>query len=424
MNCPSKSGSINFSNVIGFTRIVLRGGNMKNDRVSGVFMIVQGTSLLKIFATLSLFMFLIFFIIALLTSIKPQYRLTSSSVNEAAMNVKGELLYQLMSWENHHFLTVDKDLTASPNLANLVFKLTSNINLNDPRSLLGRELPGFYQFDGKIVIAGEGTNYTNMPMESAPPIEVMKAEREAALQNLEGLEQPTEEKTPSSPGQTTGNRKAVYVYFTHNRESYLPYLQGVTNPNLAYHSQINVTKIGDQLKTSLEDRGIGTFVDKTDVMGKVKMGRTYQESGQVVQAAMTSNRDLHYFIDIHRDARRKDQTTIDIKGQAYAKLAFVIGGKNPNYEKNLKLATELHNLLNKKYGNGLSRGIIKKQDPGSNGVYNQNLSDNAILIEFGGVDNTFEELNRSAEALADVFSDNFWQAEKVNADVNQSTNKQ
>ncbi|MBT2697998.1 stage II sporulation protein P [Bacillus sp. ISL-40] len=397
-------------------------------RNSGTFVMVQGSSLLKAAGLLLIFMILIFSISGLLTSLKPQYRPMSSSVNQAATNVNGELLYQLMGWENHHFLSVGQDWTATPKLTNLVFKLSSNINLNDPRSLLGRELPGFFQFDGKILVAGEGTNYTNMPIESAPPIEIMKAEREAALQNLEGIEKPSGEKPPSTPGQTTGNHKVVYVYFTHTRESYLPYLKGVTDPDKAYHSQINVTKIGDQLKTSLEDRGIGTFIDKTDIqanLNKKGLGypKSYQESRPVVQAAMASNRDLDYFIDIHRDSRRKNQTTVSINGKSFAKLAFVIGGKNPNYEKNAKLATELHNQLQKKY-KGLSRGVIIKNEAGSNSIYNQNLSNNAILIEFGGVDNTFEELNRSADALADVFSEFYWQAEKVNQNVEQSTNKQ
>ncbi|MGG1677478.1 stage II sporulation protein P [Neobacillus sp. NRS-1170] len=393
---------------------------------SGTFVMVQGTSLLKAGAALFLFLLLIFSISGLLTSLKPQYRLMSTSVNQATMNVNGELLYQLMGWENHHFLKVDNNWTTAPKLTNLVFKLSSNINLNDPRSLLGRELPGFFQFDGQIVVAGEGTNYTNMPIESSPPIEIMKAEREAALQNIEGLDKPDDENPRPTPGQTTGDRKVVYLYFTHNRESYLPYLKGVTNPDLAYHSQINVTKIGDHLKTSLEDRGIGTFIDKTDVQANLnKKGlnyaNSYQESRSIVQTAMASDRDLHYFIDIHRDSKRKPQTTVNINGKSYAKLAFIIGGKNANHEKNEKLATELHNLMQKKY-KGLSRGVIVKM--GGNAVYNQNLSDNAILIEFGGVDNTFDELNRSADALADVFSEYFWQAEKVNQDVEQSTNKQ
>ncbi|WP_040207921.1 stage II sporulation protein P [Neobacillus jeddahensis] len=400
---------------------------MKKAKPTGTFMSFQGTSLLKIIATLSLFIILVFSISGLLTSLKPQYRLMSSSVNQAAMNVNGELLYQLMGWENHHFLKGENWATA-PKLTSLVFKLSSNINLDDPRSLLGRELPGFFQFDGKILVAGEGTNYTNMPIESSPPIEIMKAEREAALQNLEGIEPPVDEKPPATPDQTTGDHKVVYVYFTHNRESYLPYLKGVTDPDKAYHSQINVTKIGDQLKTSLEDRGIGTFIDKTDIQANLyKKGldyaRSYQESGPVVQEAMASNHDLQYFIDIHRDAGRKANTTKMINGKSYAKLGFIIGGKNPNYEKNAKLATELHELLEKKYP-GLSRGVIVKGASSGNAVYNQNLSENAILIEFGGVDNTFEELNLSADALADVFSEYYWQAEKVNGDAEQSTDKQ
>lgn len=396
-------------------------------RTSGTFVMVQGTSLLKAAAVLFVFMLMIFSISGLLTSLKPQYRPASSSVNQAATTVNGGLLYQLMGWENHHFLSVDHDFVV-PKFTDVLFKISSNINLDDPRSLLGRELPGFFQFDGKILVAGEGTNYTNMPIESTPPIEIMKAEQEASLQNLEGLDKPSDENPSAVPGQTTGDRKVVYVYFTHNTESYLPYLKGVTNPNLAYHSQINVTKIGDQLKASLEDRGIGTFIDKTDVQANLnKKGlnyaRSYQESGELVKTVMASNRDLQYFIDIHRDDKRKEQTTATINGKSYAKLAFIIGGKNPNYEKNEKLARDLHSLLEKKY-KGLSRGVFLKNAPGSNSIYNQNLSENATLIEFGGVDNTFEELNRSADALADVFSEYYWQAEKVNKDVNQSTDKQ
>lgn len=397
---------------------------MKNPKASGSFFIVQGTSLLRSFLILLLFIILVFSISGLLTSINPEYRPASSSVNQASSVISGKVLYQLMGWENHHFLAVSKDMEGSPKLTNFVFKLSNNINLNDPRSLLGRELPGFYQFDGRIVVAGEGTNYTNMPIESAPPVEIMKAEREASLQNLEGLNQPKQADTLPPPKQTTGGHQVVYLYFTHNRESYLPYLKGVTDPDLAYHSKINVTKIGDEIQTRLLENGIGAEVDKTDIMGKVKMPNAYQESGQVVQAAMTSNRDLKYFIDIHRDSRRKPQTTVSINGQSYAKLAFVIGGKNPNYEKNLKLATDIHNILKKKYGDGLSRGVIVKQEAGSNGVYNQNLSNKAILIEFGGVDNTFDELDRSADALADAFSEYYWQAEKVNLDVKQPASKQ
>jgi stage II sporulation protein P len=384
----------------------------------GMIVTVQGTSLFKVVLAFMFFLIAVFTFSGLMTSLKPEFRIASTSINHAANNINGEMLYRLMGWENHQLLQSLPEKDDSLNLSNLVFKLSTNISLDDPRSFLGRELPGFDLFDGKILVAGEGTNYTNMPMESPPPIEVLKAEQEAALQNTEDIEKTSDNENKPAPPNTTGDRKVVYLYFSHNRESYLPYLEGVTDPNLAYHSKVNVTQIGDRLKKTLENKGIGTSVDKTDVHAKLNQkgltfGQSYQESRNVVQSAMASNENLTYFIDIHRDSRRKKDTTININGESYAKLAFVIGGNNKNYEKNLKLANELHEKLQQKY-KGLSRGIIENKGAGFNGVYNQDLSENAMLIEFGGVDNTFEELYRSADALADVFSDVYWQAEEVN----------
>lgn len=400
---------------------------MRINKRSGIIVAVQGTNLVKAALAFVFFLIGIFSISGIMTSLRPEYRITSNSVNQAATNLNGQLLFSLMGWENHQFLQALPKEHQAPKLTNVMFKLSTNINLDDPRSLLGRELPGFSLFDGKILVAGEGTNYTNMPMESAPPIEILKAEQEATLQNTHEL--PPEPKTDAGNAPlTTGDKKAVYIYFTHTRESYLPYLKGVTDPDKAYHSKLNITKVGDQLKAGLEKRGIGTVVDKTDIMANLNkkglgFGKAYQESRPVVEAAMTGNRDLQYFIDIHRDGYRKDKTTIQINGKPYAKVAFVIGGENANYEKNLALAKKLHNLLDKKYGKGLSRGIVEKKGASTNGKFNQDLSENALLIEFGGVDNTFEELNRSADAIADVFSEFYWQAEKVGAPVQQQPDK-
>nr|WP_295969511.1 stage II sporulation protein P [uncultured Bacillus sp.] len=391
---------------------------MKSLKTNRVMISVKGTSIVKAFIGFVLFLLLIFSVSGLLTSLQPQYRPSSDSVNSAASNMTGEMLYHLMAWENHYFLHGLPKEAATPKLSSYFFQLTTNINLDDPRSLLGRELPAFSLFDTEILVAGEGTNYTNMPIESAPPMEILQAEQEAALQNTEGLESQPGSGQSETPPNTTGDKKVVYVYFTHNRESFLPYLEGVTNPDLAFHSQLNVTRIGDKLKEELEKRGIGTVVDKTDIQANLlKKGwsyvQSYQESRTVVEAAVTNNRELTYLIDIHRDSRRKKDTTKVINGVSYAKLAFIVGGEHANYEKNLAFANQLHELLQERY-NGLSRGAFTKAGAGTNGKFNQDISENAILIEFGGVDNTFEELNRSAEALADVLGEYYWQAEKVN----------
>lgn len=175
--------------------------------------------------------------------------------------------------------------------------------------------------------------------------------------------------------------------------------------------------VGEKLKEELEDRGIGTTIDKTDVQNLLlkkgwKYGQSYLESRELVQTAMAQDRDLNYFIDIHRDSERKKKTTAIINGQSYAKISFIIGGENPNHEKNVQLAKELHSRLERKY-KGLSKGIIQKAGASTNGKFNQDLSSNSFLIEVGGVDNTFEEMYRTVTALADVFSDYYWQAEKV-----------
>lgn len=399
---------------------------MKSPKASWFVVTIQGASVLKLLITCLLLLFLIFSISALLTSFNPDYRLKSSSVNSATTNLNGSFLYRLIGSENHYFLQSLPKEESMPSMFSMMFKLSTNVNLDDPRSLLGREFPGFSLFDARILVAGEGTNYTNMPIESAPPKDVLKIEKEAQLQNVEKLAN-SQKSNDAHPPLTTGDKKMVYIYFSHTRESFLPYLKGVTDPNKAQHSKINVTKIGDRLEEQLESLGIGTTVDKTDIMDKLAnkgwtYGKSYDESRNMVKAAMADDRDLTYLIDIHRDSKRKKDTTKKIKGKSYAKLAFVVGAEHPKYEKNLKLAIEIHEKLEEKYP-GLSRGVIEKKGAFTNGKFNQDLSENAMLVEFGGVDNTFEELNRSADAFADVFSEIFWDAEKVNFPISEPAEK-
>ena len=392
---------------------------MKRWRSPNVVIAVPGASLKKLFMLIILGCMMMFMLVGALTSLRPEYRPSSSSLNNMAAHFPEEMFIRLFGLENRYFIQMLPKERQQTNYSSLLFRLATSINPDDPRSLLGSELPGFALYDSKILIAGEGTDYTNIPYESAPPLEVMFAERQASVEELEQAEQTQDEKALPPPKQTTQGRKVVYIYHTHTRESYLPALKGVTDPNLAFHRSVNVTKVGEKLMEELEKRGIGAQVNKTDIEAELlKKGMTYTQaynmSRQTVVAAMKQNRDLQYFIDIHRDARRRKYTTTTINGVDYARVAFIVGGENAEYEKNLQLATELHHLLQKKYP-GLSRGVIKKQGAGTNGKFNQDLSRNAILVEFGGVDNTFAELFRSATAFADVFSEYYWQAEKVEA---------
>ncbi|WP_010678188.1 stage II sporulation protein P [Bacillus timonensis] len=393
---------------------------MKSFRTQGMMISIQGTSIVKGILFLIFSFILLFTITGAIVSLKPEYRISSSSISNVATNLSGEALVHLLGYENHYFVQGLPESTTKPDYLGAVFKVATNLSLDDPRSFLGRELPGFSIFDGKILVAGEGTNYTNMPIESPPPLDVLLDERQIATQNVEQAEKPTKPVPP--PTMTTGDKKVAYIYHTHSWEAYFPHLKGVDtqNPNNATHPDVNVTKVGEMLKQELEARGIGTDLDKTNMNRYLKQKgynyyTAYKGSGEIVTSAMASNHDLSYFIDIHRDAHRKDKTTTTINGKSYAKIAFIVGTENPQFEKNFAMAKKLHEKLQEKYP-GLSRGVIDQGGKGNNGVYNQDKSENAMLIEFGGVDNNFEELRRTAAAVADALAEYYWQAEKVNAD--------
>ncbi|MDS9997387.1 stage II sporulation protein P [Bacillus atrophaeus] len=393
----------------------------KKRRNRQIVVAVNGANAVKGIFLFIASLLVIFILSGVLTSLRPELRPSSNSLYGFADELPGDVFAHLLRMENHYFASDLSDTESSSfHLSRLSLKLATSINLEDPRSFLGRELPGFSQFDTEILVAGQGTDYTNMPSESPPPSEVMQEEKEANLAEIENQQTKKENTEQEPPKQTTGDRKVVYIYHTHNTESYLPLLKGETNPDMARHSKANVTLVGGMFGKALEAQGVGATVDKTDIQAKLnKKGlnyaRSYDESRPVVKEALTKNKNLQYIIDIHRDSKRKKNTTTTIKGKNYARLAFVVGKKTANFEENYKLASELHKLMEKKYP-GLSTGVFSKGSPGDNGVYNQDLNDRALLLEFGGVDNNLEELQHTADATADVFSELYWDAEKVNAD--------
>lgn len=363
--------------------------------------------------------FSLFVFSAALTVLDSKYRLAPLSMNEWTSKVSSETLLHFMGFENPYFTqALPEDSNIQP-VSSLALQVVTNIKPGDIRSLLGGELPGFKIFDSEIIVAGEGTDYTNLPIESAPPLDVMMEERKVATKKLKELEEKEQNQSPSKPKKTTNAKKVVYIYSTHSTESFLPILKGTNEPSKAYSSKVNITNVAQRLGKNLREKGIGTEVNTTNFQKivKEKGGSSYDVSGKAVKAALNKQSNLKLVFDIHRDSARKN-TTKTIDGKKYARTWFVIGKGHPDYEQNEQMATKLDAMLEKRYP-GISRGVLGKSKNGgkNNGVYNQDLSDHAMLIEFGGVNNTMKELYRTADALAEVIRDYYWQqqkAEKVN----------
>ncbi|MFD1736736.1 stage II sporulation protein P [Bacillus salitolerans] len=212
---------------------------------------------------------------------------------------------------------------------------------------------------------------------------------------------------------STFGKEVIFIYFTHNRESFLPYFPKDTTPDEAYHSEINISLVGERLQHSLRLNGIWSTVFNNDIFTildilNLDFSHSYAISREMVKKEKKSNKSLVLFFDLHRDSLTREYTTTSINGNDYAKLLFVIGNGHTNYKENLAFANELHELINMKYP-GLSKGVMIKDTTQGNGVYNQDLSPGSVIIEIGGVENSFEELFRSADVLGYIVGEYYWE---------------
>src|SRR5690625_2533724 len=222
-----------------------------------------------------------------------------------------------MGMENRAYKKAFPEDKALPKLSTTFFQIATNIKPDDPRSLLGHELPGFASFGNRIIVAGEGTNYTNLSIESSPPLEDVLEDREAVLDEPD--EDPSKGKEKSK--QSTRKKNVVFIYNTHTRESFLPHLPDVTDPDLAHHGEVNISKVSDRLAKTLKENGIGTNVDNTDVMNVLndkgwEYSQSYDASRDIVEEAVAGNKDIQYVFDLHRDSIPRDKTTKEIDGKA------------------------------------------------------------------------------------------------------------
>ena len=154
----------------------------------------------------------------------------------------------------------------------------------------------------------------------------------------------------------------------------------------------------NNFNTLVEERSVADILSKNNW----RYYRSYDASRIYLDDARKNNPTLKYFIDVHRDSLLRDKTTIVIDNKSYAKIVFIVGLENKNYQKNLEFTEKINNKLNIKYPN-LSKGIYKKGGAGVNGVYNQDNSPFTILIEIGGKENTTTEVLNTTLAFCDVF---------------------
>jgi len=192
----------------------------------------------------------------------------------------------------------------------------------------------------------------------------------------------------------------IYIYNTHQTEEYIGnnITPTPTVKTAAYY-----------LKEQLEKENIKTIVEEQNIQEILKNNNwnytdSYKASRINLEKIKNEYPSIKIFIDLHRDALPKKLSTATINNKNYAKILFVIGKEHENYKKNLEFTTSINNIIEKNYPS-LTKGILQKEGPGVNGIYNQDIKENIILMEVGAEENTIDEVTNTLDIITNVLKE-------------------
>nr|WP_272507375.1 stage II sporulation protein P [Clostridium aestuarii] len=188
----------------------------------------------------------------------------------------------------------------------------------------------------------------------------------------------------------------VLIYHTHTCESYKP------GPINTIDKTKSVCSVGEELKKELERYGVSVVHDTT-VHDTTAYRKSYERSRVTLNKYMNQYKDFKLVIDMHRDSvENKEAVTTTINGENVARFMFVITKKNPHFNNQIKLVKKIINISDKLYP-GFCKGIFYYNY--GRKFYNQDISNNATLMEIGSHINTTEEAKASAKYLARIIAE-------------------
>lgn len=197
------------------------------------------------------------------------------------------------------------------------------------------------------------------------------------------------EEVSQAMAQKTGERK-IAMYSTHSDESYIP-----TDGTASIYGHGGIYKVDASLSNALSKKGIKTFVDETLYLPHDAMA--YRRS-RVGALKILKNDRPDLLLDIHRDAAPYQDYIRKIAGTNATGVRLVLGRTNANLKANQDLAFRIKAIADKEYPN-----LIKDIFYGS-GDYNQDLTPNSLLLEFGTDTHTRQRAEESAKFMADVLT--------------------
>ncbi len=290
-------------------------------------------------------------------------------------NNNEEFLKALIKDSNHHTIYE----TNTKNIVNRIANFLANVDFNNPLSIIEKSfgLDASAKTDKASLVYND--DYYDI------------SELEKISQHI------------SDPYPVDIKNPRVYIYNSHQLETY-------SSKNLEiYNIKPNVMMASYLLKDKLNKLGIPSVAEEANLIEFMRVNGwahkdSYKASRFYIIDTINKYSSLDLLIDIHRDALTKEASTVTIGGKKYAKTLFVVGLENKNHKENLTLTNKINDIINKKYP-GLSRGVLKKQGAGVDGIYNQDISPKMILLEIGGQENSIDEVLNTVEAISIVLKE-------------------
>lgn len=191
----------------------------------------------------------------------------------------------------------------------------------------------------------------------------------------------------------------VYIYNTHDTE--------------LYSDNYGVYDASFYLRDRLYELGIGSIVEENRTSNVLNSNGwnynlSYKASRINLERVKNDNPSIRIFIDLHRDSVSYNSSFINIGGKGYAKVLFVIGREHSNYLENFYYTQSIDYMINSSYP-GLSKGVLEKEGPSVNGIYNQDVGYNVILLEVGGSENSSLEVKNTLDAVSLIIKEKVYE---------------
>ena len=275
------------------------------------------------------------------------------------------------------------------------------ISIKDPYSIMGKEvcyLRGVNLENSENGEGNEGEIISLNPFKLGQN-SVGKINNETDIPNKEVIVD-----NPDLKKNATTSKPEVFIYHSHNSEGY-----GLGGVNDTWDNSKNVTGVGEALTKELQGKyGISVVHDET-VHNLPDYNNAYNKSAQTIVKYLKTFGDFKLVIDLHRDSSiTRSPVITKLNGEIVAKYEFVMCKGNPHFQKNMLAVNKLISISEK-----LFPGLLR-DCPEGKGVYyynigksyyNQDKSNNAMLIEVGSNMNTPSEAMATAKYLARIIAE-------------------